>query len=723
MKLLRSFLALGISTSAALAQTTQNYPDTAGDLAPAIGSQPHLDITSVDVTVDETSTNITFKINLNGSPVTTNWGKYMIGIRSNPGGATTGNGWNRPIHMAGGVTHWIGAWANDGGPSGAGANLRTYGSGWTSLAAPTAARDASSLTIVTTTADLSLAPGETFSFDVYSSGGGDGDSAIDALSASAASVTFWDVAYTTNVVGGTPNPAKTFTMPGSASYSTWIASFGLTGNDALATTDYDQDGLTNQQEYDLDLGLDPAAKDTDGDELWDGWETLGGVYVNSTNTGTNPVVFDSDGDGASDGEEVNGTPHGYFQNPNRFNHAKMVVPGTFNTPGTWNETGTSTPTNEMTRVGQSPDSQYQWALDYRFATPKAQITYKFAAGTWSRNWGGSGTAGKAAVNGGDINRLINATGIHRITLDTANLDHTFSRLTFADSSAYLAAYGLAAGADQDNDGVNNDVEFIKNTDPFNDDTDGDLMKDSVDADPLAAAAESREVVFQVNMNVAASKGDFTLGTSTVRVIGQFNGWSTTGGVVLADVDSDGIYTGTHQAGGFAGVNFGTYKFYIDGGPNSGYEQGDDRNFALGANGVQQVLPVVYFSNEAPAGFTAWIDSYPGLSDTSRGGDPDGDGVTNENEFLFGTSPATGTEQAVAMTRDGSNLTLTWLQRSTGATYTLQANAGLAGEWSAASVTPAAAGDQSGVATGYTRMQAVIPIGAGHDFFRVNGTEN
>jgi hypothetical protein len=329
----------------------------------------------------------------------------------------------------------------------------------------------------------------------------------------------------------------------------------------------------------------------------------------------------------------------------------------------------------------------------------------------------------AAANGGDINRVISASGIHRITFDTISLAHTFTRPTFPDATAYLAAYGLAAGADEDNDGVNNEAEFTANSDPYNDDTDADGLEDAVDSEPLVPAPESREVVFQVDMNVAASNGDFTLGTSTVRVIGQFDGWNVTGGVVLADADSDGIYTGTYQAVGFAGVNFGTYKFYIDGGPNSGYEQGDDRNFVLGADGVQQVLPVVYFSNAAPAGFTTWIGGYPGLSDTSRGGDPDGDGVTNENEFLFGTSPATGTEQAVAMTRDGSNLTLTWLQRTTGATYVLQANAGLADTWSAASVTPAAAGDQSGVATGYTRMQAVIPIGTGHDFFRVNGTEN
>jgi hypothetical protein len=378
----------------------------------------------------------------------------------------------------------------------------------------------------------------------------------------------------------------------------------------------------------------------------------------------------------------------------------------------------------MTRDGTSLTAQYQWTLDYRFAVPKAQITHKFAAGSWTRNWGASGTAGVAASNGGDINRIITASGIHRFTFDTVTLAHTFTRPAFADAAAYLAAYGLEAGADEDGDGVNNEAEFTANTDPYNADTDDDGLDDATDPDPLVPAPESREVLFQVDMNVAATSGYSTLGTSTVRVIGQFDGWNTAGGVVLTDVDSDGIYTGTHQAAGFEGVAFGTYKFYIDGGPNGGYEQGADRNFNLGPDGVQQVLPVVYFSGIAPpAGFDAWIAGYPGLSDTTRGGDPDGDGATNESEFLFGTSPASGSEQAIVMTHGASSLTLTWLQRSTGATYVLQANAGLAGEWSTAPVTPAAAGDQSGVPADYTRMQAVIPIGSGRDFFRVNGVED
>ncbi len=724
MKTHRLLAVLCLTSAAALAQTTQNYPDSTGEIAPGVGNHPHLDFTSAAVTVDAPGTGVTFRLNLAGSPIATNWGKYMIGIRSNPGGAVTGNGWGRPINMAGGMTRWVASWVDDGGPSGAGGQLWSYTNAWNQVDSPTVTRDATGVTIVTTAAALGLSPGEVFSFDLYSSGGGGGDSAVDSLSASASSIAGWGGPFTTNVVGGTPNPALTFTMPGSADYATWIAGFGLTGNDALATTDYDTDGLTNQQEFDLDIGLDPTLPDTDGDSLKDGVETLDGIYDSPLDTGSSPVIFNTDGDAFNDGDEVNGTGSGYVQNPNIFNHGRIVVPGTFNTPSPWDPTGVSAPTNEMTSGGTSLTGQYQWSLDYRFAVPKAAITHKFTAGSWSTNWGAGPVAGVAVPNGGDINRIIAASGIHRVTFNSGTLAYTFTRPSFADATAYLAAYGLAAGVDADGDGLNNEAEFAGNTDPYNIDSDGDNLNDNVDPEPLVTAPESREVIFQVDMTVATSQSYFTPGTSIVRVIGQFNGWNIAGGVVLADPNADGIYTGSFTANGFAGVAFGGYKFFIDGGPNGGYEQGGDRNFNLGPNGVQQVLPVVYYSNIAPpAGFDAWILNYPGLSNTSRGGDPDGDGATNEEEFVFGTSPASGSEQAVTATSGPSGLTLVWLQRSTGTTYVLEENSTLAGAWTPGPVVPTVSGDQSGVPANYVRMTALIPVTGGRNFVRVKGNEN
>ncbi len=64
--------------------------------------------------------------------------------------------------------------------------------------------------------------------------------------------------------------------------------------DAPATSDYDNDGSTDADEY--ANNTDPTNPDTDGDGLTDGQEAT---------LGTNPLVADTDGDGLSDGAEVN----------------------------------------------------------------------------------------------------------------------------------------------------------------------------------------------------------------------------------------------------------------------------------------------------------------------------------------------------------------------------------------------------------------------------------
>jgi hypothetical protein len=66
---------------------------------------------------------------------------------------------------------------------------------------------------------------------------------------------------------------------------------------AVATsTDLDADNIADELE--LDLGLDPANADTDGDGVADGDEIT--IY------GSDPLNWDSDGDGVSDGEELFG---------------------------------------------------------------------------------------------------------------------------------------------------------------------------------------------------------------------------------------------------------------------------------------------------------------------------------------------------------------------------------------------------------------------------------
>jgi hypothetical protein len=190
--LLCSVIALGFNAAAA------TYTDPTGDGALVGAGGGILDITSVEV--NSTSTDLIFKINLAGDPVATDWGKYLIGIDSAPGGDTAGNGWARPISMSSGMDYFIGSWADWGN----GAEIRNWtGAAWnlqsaTYLPNPdnlTFAKDTSSVTLQFGFAGLGLAPGSSFSFDVYTSGGGGSDGAIDALANPAQTIANWSDPY------------------------------------------------------------------------------------------------------------------------------------------------------------------------------------------------------------------------------------------------------------------------------------------------------------------------------------------------------------------------------------------------------------------------------------------------------------------------------------------------------------------------------------------------
>jgi hypothetical protein len=209
-----SMLAAGL-VGLAHAQTTVNFQDAPGDLGTNTSPNPHIDITSVDVTLDVAEENLTFTINLNGDPVATNWGKYLIAIRSGPGGATSGNGWARPINFSTGMTHWIGGWA-DGDPAVGGLQLWEYNGSWNQtkssgdllnpLALPVITDSSYSVTVPVTLLGYTPGPGQIITFDVYTSGG-DGTGAVDALSQPTASINNWNDTFITTAPLSFPDDA------------------------------------------------------------------------------------------------------------------------------------------------------------------------------------------------------------------------------------------------------------------------------------------------------------------------------------------------------------------------------------------------------------------------------------------------------------------------------------------------------------------------------------
>ncbi len=178
------------------------FNDAIGDIDAGISTgSGTLDLVSMEVS--HTATDIQFKLTVNGNISSTDWGKFMVGIANNKGyGTSTSDGWARPITMSanGGMTNWLGSWVDGGG----GAENRSNQTSWGLTGASYngnfgnfafAAGAQSTITYGVSIASLGMSIGDTFRFDAYSSGGGNGDSAIDALANPNVAITSWGQAY------------------------------------------------------------------------------------------------------------------------------------------------------------------------------------------------------------------------------------------------------------------------------------------------------------------------------------------------------------------------------------------------------------------------------------------------------------------------------------------------------------------------------------------------
>jgi fibronectin-binding autotransporter adhesin len=121
-------------------------------------------------------------------------------------------------------------------------------------------------------------------------------------------------------------------------------------------------------------------------------------------------------------------------------------------------------------------------------------------------------------------------------------------------------------------------------------------------------------------------------------------------------------------------------------------------------------------------YETWAAVIPNPDDRDRTDDPDGDGFSNLDEFLFGTSPVNGTGSLARIEDTGSGLIVRWNQRAAGTSvYVLQESTTLLDNpWptSAATITDDPVQD----IPDYVRKQAVIPVSGARKFVRIQATE-
>lgn len=125
---------------------------------------------------------------------------------------------------------------------------------------------------------------------------------------------------------------------------------------------------------------------------------------------------------------------------------------------------------------------------------------------------------------------------------------------------------------------------------------------------------------------------------------------------------------------------------------------------------------------ASSGFDSWLAAYPSLTGASaaRTADPDQDGMSNQDEYAFGTSPTSAGSRTLTSVDTGTSgqVTLKWLQRSD-VTYTVKSTSDLSAGFS---YTENGAADSSpqptGLPSGYTQRQITINTDGTRKFIRV-----
>jgi len=560
--------ALGLASIlnfSAQAQIT-TFNDATNDIASGIATAGGtLDIVKMEVVDTETDVQFTMTVNGNFTAPNSDWGNFMVGIANQKTpGSTTGNGWNRPINLnaggGNGMTHWIGSWNG-------GSQLWTYqvgggsgtGSNWSGPAAlvnySRSAGAQSTVTFTVSKASLGVTNGDTIIFDAYSSGGGGGDSAIDALSNPTNSVADWGQAYTSSATNTTPvvgtGQTRSYTL----------------ANTALNTTQ----PITFQVDMRAQIGaglFDPA---TAGIDVEWGAGFLGFA-----------ALADGDNDGIYTGSPSVSAPAN-----TQVSYRFVISPNDLALPlQTETVARTFTMPSAPTTIAVAFFNNIAGYRDVTFSvdTAAAQTAGAFNPDTQTvqvrgpfNNWAGNTlTNTSGSVYGGTM----------RISSTADNQVVTYKYYVAATPQSQ--AIGFEGGADR-----SFNLAFNGNLNP---------QPAQALAQDNFVTPEFRPVTFEVDMTVLEAAGGFTPGVDSLKVTGSFNDWGTDGTdyQLTDEAPTNGVYTGTFIISGTNGGSI-SYKFFNTrtGAPNSGYESGSDRTATLSASGATpQVLPLVFWSNDS-----------------------------------------------------------------------------------------------------------------------------
>ena len=156
---------------------------------------------------------------------------------------------------------------------------------------------------------------------------------------------------------------------------------------------------------------------------------------------------------------------------------------------------------------------------------------------------------------------------------------------------------------------------------------------------------------------------------------------------------------------------------------SGYRKADGTSTSalayFAGNFRTDMLTVTGASVQAQTPFETWASGY-NLSGANAAGtaDPDYDGMDNNTEFAFGTSPVSGASRAVTQVSVAGGIKITWLQRI-GVTYTAKSTDNLGSAFSG-TVSSSPVSPQPGGLGDYQQYEATL-TGGDRGFIKVEAT--
>jgi hypothetical protein len=556
VRFLAAFTITLALTAGHLGAQVTTFNDATNDIAAGIATAGGtLDIVKMEVVDTETDVQFTMTVNGNFTAPDSDWGNFMVGIANQKTpGSTTGNGWNRPINLnaggGNGMTHWIGSWNG-------GSQLWTYqvgGGGGTSnnWSGPAAlvnySRSAATQSTVIFTVSkesLGVTNGDTIIFDAYSSGGGGGDSAVDALSNPTNSITDWGQTYTSSATNTNPavgiGQTRSYTLANTALNTTQDITFTVDMSAQIAVGAFDPAGDGVSVEWGSGFALFQLLT-PQGNGMYSG-------VVSVSAPANTPVAYR------------------FVIEPE--DPQADLIPETVSRNFLMPEIATTLPTVYYDNIQAYRDVTFTVNMsvqetlgNFDPASQTVEVRGSF------NNFGGGNTL--ASQGGGIYSATFRVGGTPDATVE------------YKFFTAGTGAAGYESG---------NNRAFTFAINPGGAPTPA-LVLPTVFFSNQDVVPDFRPVTFSVDMNQQITLGNFNPTGGVVQVRGPNNNWDP--GFALTDGDGDGVYTGTVNVIGAPGTSV-TYKFWATG---LTWESTSDRTSVLGPTGTTQVLPTVFFNNDS-----------------------------------------------------------------------------------------------------------------------------